>query len=622
MSLRFSDFRIDEEGRTLWLGDQPLTLQPLVFDLIAYLARNAGRVVPKEELLDALWPGVHVTEGSLQRAVSHARAALRRGGMEDAIRNFARIGYRFGPDRTGLGALADAPGAEPPRTELPAQPCGLHACREAMSQRRWEEAHGLYLAADAAAPLSPADLDLWALALECAGRPSEAIAPLTRAVGAHAAAGNAAAAGRSAVVLSKIHLERGEMAIANGWIARAESLIRPEDQREFGLLLWAKSRMASNVGDIEGGLAMAEEVCRIGRAIGDPETEALGLIFRGFHKLCLGRTAEGLADQDHAAAIALSAPIDPVTGTGIYCVILWSCRTFGDWARANQWTLGYQQWCTAGMAGYSGACQLHRAEVLGVQGTLADALAHVHAALDCLPRDAPWAVGDAHRVLGDIHAAIGDDDAALAAYARVHALGWDREPGHAMLLLEHGDGDAAFSAIEAALAGRSWWTLQRQGLLLAHLAVVAAASGRPDRAREVIHSLTGAPDRWPMPSIRALTAEASATLLVAEGAVHDAVRQLHLARQLWTSIDSAFHAARIRLRLAELLGVLGDSAGAAAEVSAACICAERIGSLRLVDRCRALRPRDEITVAALPAIPSNAAHGQSSGSARSATRIS
>ena len=71
MPTSFGPFELDEEARSLTLRGQPQDVQPLVFDLLAYLVRNAGRVVPKDELMDALWPDLTVTEASLQRAVSH-----------------------------------------------------------------------------------------------------------------------------------------------------------------------------------------------------------------------------------------------------------------------------------------------------------------------------------------------------------------------------------------------------------------------------------------------------------------------------------------------------------------------------------------------------------------------
>ena len=63
MMLEFGPFQLDEPGRVLRLADREIPLQPRVFDLLVYLVRSRTRVVPKDELLDALWPGITVTEG-------------------------------------------------------------------------------------------------------------------------------------------------------------------------------------------------------------------------------------------------------------------------------------------------------------------------------------------------------------------------------------------------------------------------------------------------------------------------------------------------------------------------------------------------------------------------------
>ena len=342
-------------------------------------------------------------------------------------------------------------------------------------------------------------------------------------------------------------------------------------------------------GDPRRAVTLAETAYEFGHRSGSIEIEALGLMYRGFYRLNLGDTRAGLDDQDHAAALALSGKVDPITSGVLYCNILWACRTFGDWSRANQWTLGYQRFCTASRMGVSGSCQLHRAEVLGVQGSLHEALAHINDALVHLSDDSPWALGDAYRVLGDIHAAIGDADAALAAYEKAYSLGWSPEPGNAMLLLERGEPEAAYVSLERSLIGQSWWTLQRQGMLLAHLALVAVHAGRHDKAEGLIDDLAGQADRWPMPSIRALTNEASALIALQRGNENEALRRLHLARQLWTSINSRINAARLRLQIASLQLDLGDRIGATSETRAAYAAAEELDSDKLRRDCRAFR---------------------------------
>jgi hypothetical protein len=128
-------------------------------------------------------------------------------------------------------------------------------------------------------------------------------------------------------------------------------------------------------------------------------------------------------------------------------------------------------------------------------------------------------------------------------------------------------------------------------MLLAHLSLVAAHAGRHERAQALIDELAGQEGRWPMASIRALTNEASAILARERGKSDDALRHMHLARQLWTSIDSRLNAARLRLHIAALQLSLRDEAGAATEIRAAMAAAAELKSEKLIRRCRALQDR-------------------------------
>src|SRR5262249_44790143 len=149
------------------------------------------------------------------------------------------------------------------------------------------------------------------------------------------------------------------------------------------------------------------------------------------------------------------------------------------------------EFCSESGMELTGSCQLHRSEVLGVRGSLNEALSRIQDSLARLSSNSPWSIGDANRVLGEIQAAIGNDDAALEAYDRAYSLGWCPEPGRAMLLLERGEAEAAYASLERSLIGKTWWTLQRRGMLLAHLALVAAHTGRHDQAVALIDELCG-----------------------------------------------------------------------------------------------------------------------------------
>jgi len=53
----FGDYVIDAARRELRQGSEIVKVEPQVFDLLLYLIRNRDRVVTKDEVLSAVWPG-------------------------------------------------------------------------------------------------------------------------------------------------------------------------------------------------------------------------------------------------------------------------------------------------------------------------------------------------------------------------------------------------------------------------------------------------------------------------------------------------------------------------------------------------------------------------------------
>lgn len=91
---RFDRFELDENTRRLRRDGEPVPLQPLVMNLLVLLVRNHRRVMSKDELRNALWPGTVVTGASLQRAMSLVRTALEDASHE-LVRTYPRYGYRL-----------------------------------------------------------------------------------------------------------------------------------------------------------------------------------------------------------------------------------------------------------------------------------------------------------------------------------------------------------------------------------------------------------------------------------------------------------------------------------------------------------------------------------------------
>src|ERR1700761_878890 len=83
-----------ESSLELRVGDQPVELELKPLEVLLYLLRHAGEVVTKNELLDAVWPGLNVVEGSLSTAVYKLRKAL--GDTDSSIVvTVPRVGYRL-----------------------------------------------------------------------------------------------------------------------------------------------------------------------------------------------------------------------------------------------------------------------------------------------------------------------------------------------------------------------------------------------------------------------------------------------------------------------------------------------------------------------------------------------
>ena len=96
LSLRFDRCELRLAVRELLRDGEPQALAPKIFDLLAYMVQNQGRVVTKAELLDQLWHGSDVTENVLARSVMKVRQAI--GDTADQprlLRTVNRIGYRF-----------------------------------------------------------------------------------------------------------------------------------------------------------------------------------------------------------------------------------------------------------------------------------------------------------------------------------------------------------------------------------------------------------------------------------------------------------------------------------------------------------------------------------------------
>lgn len=96
LALQIGGAVLDLDRGTLRRDGEIVPVRPKTFELLAFLTRNPGRVLSKEELLQAVWPGFTVSEDSLTQSIHDARKSIG-DEAQTLIRTVPRRGYLFQP---------------------------------------------------------------------------------------------------------------------------------------------------------------------------------------------------------------------------------------------------------------------------------------------------------------------------------------------------------------------------------------------------------------------------------------------------------------------------------------------------------------------------------------------
>src|SRR3954452_9457255 len=94
--LKFGPFELSSSERVLRREGKALPLGDRALDILTYLAERPGEVIAKQELMDHVWSGVTVEEGSIRVHVAAIRKALGDGQFGNRyIANVKGRGYSF-----------------------------------------------------------------------------------------------------------------------------------------------------------------------------------------------------------------------------------------------------------------------------------------------------------------------------------------------------------------------------------------------------------------------------------------------------------------------------------------------------------------------------------------------
>jgi DNA-binding winged helix-turn-helix (wHTH) protein len=148
---RFGELVLNLDRGCLQKGGKDLLLRPKAFEVLRYLVESAGRLATKDELVQAVWPNVVVSDDALGQCVRDIRKVLNDDG-ERFIRTVPRRGYMFVAEIAPLDGSQRPPPPLPPArlASLPRPAAAIAALATLAALLRWR--HGAYPGSGASRP--------------------------------------------------------------------------------------------------------------------------------------------------------------------------------------------------------------------------------------------------------------------------------------------------------------------------------------------------------------------------------------------------------------------------------------------------------------------------------------
>jgi DNA-binding CsgD family transcriptional regulator len=446
----------------------------------------------------------------------------------------------------------------------------LERGRASYERRAWKDAYESLSQADRSASLRAEDLELLATSAYMLGLDDQYLSVLERAHHAHLEAGQTRRAVRCAFWVGINLALRGEVGPAGGWLARAHRILGDEDSVERGYLLMPLVFQHEAAGDFAAAAALAADATAIADRFGDVEAFALAVQAQGSMLMKAGRVKEGLALLDEAMVAVAGGKVPPIATGIVYCGVILACQEAFEFRRAQEWTAVLTRWCQEqpDAIAFTGRCLVHRAEIMQFHGDWGDALEEARRAGKRLARSLNRAAAaQAYYRQGEVHRLRGEFSEAEGAYREASRLGWEPQPGMALLRLDQGRRDAAAATIRRAV-GEATQPLRRANLLPAYVEILLA-TGDVDEARDGCRELEDIAARYESAMLAALVAHARGAFELAAGDARAALVHLRRAGETWQELDAPYDAARARVLVGQACRALGDDDTATLELQAA-----------------------------------------------------
>jgi DNA-binding CsgD family transcriptional regulator len=460
---------------------------------------------------------------------------------------------------------------------------------EALARGAWEEARALFQAAVQQTP-SPEAFEGLATACWFLDDSGGVFAAREEAYRLYLEGGDRISAARMALALSwDYRAFRGDAAVSNGWLQRAERLLEGCDAtREFG---WLRYRQAQSAlfGEHDPAAARAHTAaCRaIAQAQRWVDLEIGALALEGLAFVTEGDPAAGRRCLDEAMTAIVGGEVGDLTVMGFAsCHVIAACERTHDYDRAAQWCARLKEFCARWrIRPLFAICRTQYAGICLSRGTWHDAEVELTAAANELAATHPAAVPEALARLGELRRRQGRYDEADALFARA-----DPHPlavlGRAELALDRRDGRTARELAERYLRRVPPRDRTSRTAALDLLSRAAAASGDRACAAAAAAELQSIADQLATDPLRGTAASSRGLVALIDRDWHAARTAFEDAADLFQHAGLPFEAARARFDRGRALAGAGRTADALADAREAARMFAEIGAA--AERERAL----------------------------------
>ena len=378
--------------------------------------------------------------------------------------------------------------------------------------------------------------------------------------------GDARGAGRVATLIGFDYADyRGDLAVCNGWLQRAETLLKDEPpcEEQAWLYLYQGFIVLMYEDDIQRSAERIAQVDALLPALKSIDLDMMTVGLRGLLAIRKGDIASGLRMFDEAMTAALDGEMKDLVAVGnLSCTLIYACEAIADYDRARQWCERTREFCKRmGLDTVFSICRTYYATTLIWRGDWDAADTELSAAMRELEPNRPSYVQDSLARLGELRRRQGrlEEAESLFAQAGSHRTALF---GLASMAFDRGDSTEAIDLLSRVLRRIGVEDRAERVFVLALLSRAKASMRQVDEALglleemgEVARLVGTRPLAATVLATRGFVAASTSDWPTAQACFEDAL-------DLFETAEARFEAAGTRLELAAVLQAQARTAAA------------------------------------------------------------